>query len=339
MNEKKLINWLARIPKVELHLHLEGAIPYDVLWELVKKYGGDPSVPTLEKLKERFVFRDFRHFLETWGWKNGFIREYDDFTLIAEAVARDLETQNIRYAEIFCTPSDHYNKWLDTQKIITAIRKGFDKVRTTKTNIIVDFCRNAGPESAERDLDAVNEIKNLGIIGFTIGGAEQEFPPQVYKTVYERARNLGFHLSAHAGEAAGPESVWGAIRDLKVERIGHGTRIIEDPALERYVVEHKIPLEVCPISNLRTRVIDIIEAHPVKRYYDRGMIVTINTDDPKMFGNSLVEEYQTLHKLLGFSLPDIQNLILNGIRACWLPLNKKRELERSFLHDPGWIIP
>jgi adenosine deaminase len=339
MNDKKLDNWLVHVPKIELHLHLEGAIPYDVLWELVMKYGGDPSVPSLEKLQERFVFRDFAHFLATWGWKNSFIREYDDFTLIAEAVARDLAAQEIRYAEVFCTPSDHYSKNLDAQKIITAIRKGYDKVRAVKINIIVDFCRNTGPASAERDLEAVNEIKNLGILGFTIGGAEQEFPPEVYKTVYERARNLGFHLSAHAGEAAGPESIWGAIRELKVERIGHGTRIFEDPALEQYVVENKVPLEVCPISNLHTRVVQMIETHPVKHYYDRGMIVTINTDDPKMFGNSLFDEYRTLHYILGFSLPDIQNLILNGVRSSWLPLQKKRELERNFLQDPGWLIP
>jgi adenosine deaminase len=338
MTVDKVLSWFERVPKVELHIHLEGAIPYEVLWQLVQKYGGDPSIPDLQALKERFVFKDFPHFLEMWGWKNGFIREYDDFTLIAESVARDLAGQNIRYAEVFCTPSDYRDKHLDTQKIIAAIREGYDRISDIDINIIVDFCRDAGVANAQKNLSEINEIKNLGVIGFTIGGSEQKVPPEIFSEVYEKARNLGFHTSAHAGEAAGPESVWGAIRSLKVERIGHGTRILEDPVLEQYVADQKIPLEVCPLSNVCTRVVDSIEQHPVKRYCDKGIVVTINTDDPKMFGNSLIDEYQALHQPLGFSLTDIQNLILNGVRSSWLPANKKKELERSFLNDPGWPI-
>ena len=333
------LTWFSNVPKVELHLHLEGAIPYDVLWELIKKYGGDASLKNIEDLKQKFIFRDFPHFLEIWGWKNSFIREYDDFTLIAHATARDLARQNIRYAEIFCTPSDYRKTGLETQKIIAAIHKGYKKAGGTNINTVVDFCRDAGVANAERNLAEIKEIKDLGIIGFTIGGSEQSFPPEPFAPVYEQARNLGFHVSAHAGEAAGAASVWGAIRSLKVERIGHGTRIFEDHALEEYVSRNKIPLEVCPVSNVRTGVVGSIKEHPVKRYYDLGMIVTINTDDPKMFSNTLAGEYKTLHDELGFTLLDIQNLILNAIRACWLPMNKKRELERSFLHDPAWPIP
>jgi adenosine deaminase len=328
--------WFERVPKVELHLHLEGAIPYGVLWELLKKYGGDPSAKTLEALNDRFVFRDFPHFLETWGWKNGFIREYDDFVFLAEAVARDLAAQNIRYVEAFCTPSDFRGQNLQTQKIATAIRTGLSKVPNIKVNLVVDFCRDRGIENAEKNLAEIAEVKGLGVIGFTIGGSEQKYPPGPFAAVYKKARKLGFHTSAHAGEAAGPESVWSAIRDLKVERIGHGTRICEDPALEEYVIKNRIPLEICPISNVKTRVVDSLENHPVRRYFEKGAVVTINTDDPKMFGNSLAEEYRTLHSRLGFSLKDIQEVIINGIRSSWLPDNEKNTLAASFNSNNDW---
>lgn len=331
--------WLERVPKVELHIHLEGAIPYPVLWELVNKYGGDPVVKTLQALNDKFVFRDFPHFLETWGWKNGFIREYDDFELIAEAVARDLASQNIRYAEIYCTPSDYRAKNLDVQKIVSAVRKGYNKMPEIKLNIIVDFCRDAGVENARKNLAEINEIKELGIVGFTIGGSEQKYPPEPFKDVYEKARNLGFHTTAHAGEGAGPESIWGAIRSLKVERIGHGTRIFEAPALAEYIREKKIPLETCPISNVKTRVVESLEKHPVRDYFNKGIIVTVNTDDPKMFGNSLACEYRALHETLGFTLKDIQQLILNGINSSWLAEKDKRELTISFVSDKNWNPP
>jgi adenosine deaminase len=329
-------DWFDLVPKVELHLHLEGAIPYEVLWELVKKYGGDPSVKSLRALKDKFVFRDFLHFLETWGWKNPFIREYDDFTLIAEAAARDLVSQNIRYAEVFCTPSDFRARNLATQEILAAIRRGYNKVSGIKLNILVDFCRAYGVANAERNLAEVNEEKKLGVIGFTIGGPEQGFPPEPFADVYEKARELGFHTSAHAGEGAGAESVWGAIRSLKVERIGHGTRIFEEPGLVDYIAENGIPMEVCPVSNVKTRVVNSLKEHPVRRYFDRGITVTINTDDPKMFGNSLAEEYRGLQSELGFSQQDICKMILNGIGASWLPENEKLKLKSAFIADPAW---
>jgi adenosine deaminase len=331
-------DWFALVPKIELHLHLEGAIPYDVLWELVKKYGGDSSVKDLPALKDKFVFRDFPHFIESWIWKNRFIREYDDFTLFAAAVARDLAAQNIRYAEVFFTPSDFRRIGLETQKIAAAIRAGLYKAPGTSVNLVADFCRDDGVENAARVLTELTEVRNLGVIGVTIGGSEQSFPPEPFADVYEKARKLGFHTSAHAGEAAGAASVWGAIKSLKVERIGHGTRIFEDPALADYIVAKQIPLEVCPMSNVKTRVVNSIKEHPVRRYFKRGIIVTINTDDPKMFGNSLAEEYRALQSELGFSLQDIRQIILNGIRASWLPEKEKQVLKSSFITDPAWLI-
>ncbi len=339
MNTTTTTNWLERIPKVELHLHLEGAIPYDALWELVKKYGGDPEVPTLEALLRKFEFKDFPHFIDTWVWKNQFLREYEDFTFIAEAVARDLLEQNIRYVEAFYSPPDFTERLgLTTQKLTEAIRARFSQVPEIEINLVADLVRDFGPEKAAITLAEVAEVKALGVIGIGIGGSEQNCPPEPFQEVYEQARTFDFHTSAHAGEVAGAESVWGAVRSLEVERIGHGTRAEEDPALLDYLAEHQIPIEMCPISNIRTGVVQSIQEHPVKRYYERGLMITINSDDPKMFDNSMAEEYQLLVEEMGFSHDDIRVLIANGIRASWMPDEQKAQMLTTFRNDPAWDI-
>ena len=328
--------WQDRVPKIELHIHLEGAIPHDALWELVKKYGGEPSVPNLDSLNRKFQFRDFPHFIETWIWKNQFLREYEDFTFMAEAVARDLTNQNIRYAEVFYTPSDFFRKKLETQRLTEAVRAGLSRVPGIEIALIADMCRDDGPGNAARVLSEINEIKDLGVIGITIGGSEHDYPPEPFAEAYEKARNLGFHTSAHAGEAAGPASIWGAIRSLKVDRVGHGTSAIEDRALVDYIAEHRIPIEICLISNLRTGVIKAIGHHPVRHYFERGILISINTDDPKMFGNSLAEEYSLLETQFGFTREEIRQVILQGIESSWLPEHRKCELAKTFRDDPDW---
>ncbi len=329
--------WANNIPKVELHVHMEGAIPLETLWKLVLKYGGDPDVPDIHALKQKFTYRDFSHFIDTWYWKNQFLREYDDFTVIAEAVARDMARQNIRYAEAFYSPIEYERYGLSAPSLTAAIRKGFDRVPAIEMELIADLVRDAGPVLGMRMLEQLRDVKALGVIGIGIGGSEQRHPPEPWAEVYTRARTLGFHTTAHAGEAAGAESVWGAIRALKVERIGHGTRAEEDPALLDYLAEHRIPLEMCPLSNVRTAVVSAFESHPIRRYYEHGLMVTVNTDDPKMFGNSLAEEYTLLVQHLGFTRHDIQRLILNGIQASWLPESRKKLLEKLFTQDSAWL--
>jgi adenosine deaminase len=330
------MDWFERVPKVELHLHLEGAIPHHALWELVQKYGGDPAIPDLQALVRRFEYRDFPHFIETWVWKNQFLRKYEDFAFIAEAVAHDLAQQNVRYAEAFFSPADFARHGLTTQGLAEAIRKGLARVPEIEIALVADMVRDFGPDRAAATLAAVNEAREQGIVGIGIGGSEQGFPPEPFAQVYAEARRLGFHTTAHAGEAAGAASVWGAIRALRVERIGHGTRAEEDEALLDYLAERRIPLEMCPISNLRTGVIKALEEHPAHRYFERGIVVTINSDDPKMFGNSLADEYRALEQALGFSRDEIRTLILNGIHAAWLPEQRKRQLAAAFQQDPSW---
>lgn len=328
--DQDFYTWCQKIPKVELHIHLEGAIPHEALWQLVQKYGGDASILDLAALKERFRYRDFDHFINVWVWKNGFLREYEDFEFIAAEVARDLAHQNIRYVEAFYSPGDYLRIGLDPGRLTSAIRTGLNQCRDIEIALVADLIRDHGPERSARVLAAVQEVKELGVIGVGIGGTESAYPTGVYADVYRHARDLGFRTSAHAGEAAGPESVWGAVRDLQVDRIGHATRAIEDPGLVDYLADHQIPIESCPISNLRTGVINSLREHPVRHYVDRGIPVSINTDDPMMFGNSLCDEYAALQSQLGFERHEIQVLILQGLRTSWLPDERKDLLAKEF---------
>ena len=182
------MNWFERVPKVELHLHLEGAIPYPALWDLAQKYGGAPDLPDLEALKKKFVFRDFPHFIEMWIWKNQFLREYEDFTFIAEAVARDLARQNIRYVEAFYSPADFASQGLGVQQLTTAIRAGLVRVPEIEVVLITDFVRDLGPETATRTLTQISEVRDQGVIGVGIGGSEQLYPPEPFAEVYAQAR-------------------------------------------------------------------------------------------------------------------------------------------------------
>jgi len=330
-------DWFDRIPKVELHLHLEGAIPLEAMWALVQKYGGDPAVPDPAALERRFAYRDFAHFIETWEWKNTFVREYEDFTFFAEAVARDLAQQNIRYVEAFFSPPDFVRQGLKTQDLATAIRRGLDRVPQIEVALVADVVRDFGPERAMRTLSEVAEVRDLGLIGIGMGGSELDFPPEPFAGVYEQARRLGLHTTAHAGEAAGAESIWGAIRALRPERLGHGTRAEEDERLLDYLAATQIPLEMCPLSNVRTGVVRSIEEHPVRRYLQRGLAVTVNTDDPKMFGNSLAEEYRLLESRLGLTREEVRGLIEQAVAASWLPPERKVTLLEQLRADPGWV--
>lgn len=329
-------DWLERIPKVELHVHLEGAIPHDALWELMQKYGGDVGCPDRDSLTRRFQYRDFPHFIETWLWKNTFLREYEDFALIAEAVARDFATQNIRYVEAFYSPHDFRMHNLSTQGLTAAIREGLARVPEVRVQLVADLIRDLGPENANVTLSQVDEVRGFGVIGIGIGGGEQKHPPEPFADVYERARDLGFRTSAHAGEAAGAESVWGAIRTLRVDRIGHGTRAIEDPSLVDYLAESQLPIELNPISNVCTNVIESIAQHPFPHYLEHGLMICINTDDPKMFHNTLADEFSQLKSTFGISRDDVRSLILNGLQASWLADDEKEVMTGEFCSDPAW---
>ena len=331
-----LREWLAALPKAELHVHLEGAIPIAALWRLIEKYGGDPDVACEADLRRRLSYRDFADFIDAWIWKNGFLRELEDFEHFAWAMADGFRRQNIRYAEVFFSPSCFGELGLIPQDLAAAIRRGLDRVPETEVWLVADLVREHGPARAAETLAQIAEARSCGVIGIGIGGAEQRYPPAPFAAVYAAARRLGLRTSAHAGEAAGAASVRAAIDHLAVDRIGHATRAEEDPALLDLLAARQIPLEICPLSNLATGVVRDIADHPVRRFWQHGMKLTINTDDPGMFHNSLVEEFVLLHDRFGFSRGDIRALILNALDAAWQPEARKAELSAAFAADPAW---
>lgn len=331
------LDWLDRLPKVELHLHLEGAIPHAALWQLICKYGGDRRVPTAGALAGLFVYRDFPEFIDKWMWKQGFLREAADFELIGAAVAGELARQRIVYAEAFYTPADVALAGLSTQEVSLALRRGLASVGDVEVALIADLARNYGPILGGRTLEEVAEVATeAGVIGIGLGGSEQLYPPEPYAPVYERARALGFRTTAHAGEVVGPESVWGAIRVLGVDRIDHGTRAVEDPSLVAYLAERRLPVTSCPGSNVATGAVRSLAAHPIKRFLDAGLLVSVNTDDPAMFGLSLAGELSALQSRLGFTDDEVRQLVLNAVDSCWLSDERRAELRARVVGDSAW---
>ncbi len=272
-NQKTAADWFDLVPKLELHIHLEGAIPINILWQLVQKYGGDSEVSDESALREKFTYVDFPHFIDTWIWKNQFLREYEDFTLIAEAFALEQSRQNIRYTEAFYSPPDFARHGIKTQELTEAIRKGLAKVPEVEIALVADLVRDFGPAKAAMTLAEVREVQDMGVIG--IGGSEQEFPPEQFEHVFKNARKMGFRTSAHAGEVAGAASIRAAIDYLHVDRIGHGTRAKEDPALVKLLAERQIPLEVCPTSNVCTGAVGTFRDHPVRDYLNAGLMILL----------------------------------------------------------------
>jgi len=331
-----LRTWAEALPKVELHLHLEGAIPLPALWQLMQKYGGDPSVASEADLRGRLTYTDFPDFIAAWIWKNGFIRSYDDFSLIAEAVARDLARQNIRYAEVFFSPTRFVDQGLQPQGLARAIRKGLDRVPESEVRLIADLVRDHGPEQAAETLVEIQGVLDQGIVGIGIGGSEHLYPPEPFAPVYAAARKLGLRTSAHAGEAAGPGSVRGAVEALQVDRIGHGIAARDDADVLALLAERQTPIELCPLSNVATGSLARIEDHPVRQFWDAGLMLTVNTDDPGMFHNSMADEFVVLHEVFGFSRDQIKTFVLNGINASWQAADSKAAMAQAFRDDPAW---
>ncbi len=315
-------NDLNAAPKVELHLHLEGAVPLPTLWELIGKYGGDPETPSMEALADRLHYRDFPHFIDTWWWMTGFVREYDDFEHIATAVATDLSRQNIIYAEASFSPTDFERHGIQPGPMARAIRAGLDKVPGTQVVLNCDLVRDTGPQRATATLAAVSEVAaDADVRGITIGGSEQLYPPELFADVYARAAAVGLRRTAHAGEASGPDSVRGALDTLGVERIGHGVRTVEDPDLLARVVAEQIPLEVCPTSNIRTGVVAGWDRHPVAELLAAGANVTISSDDPTFFHTSVATDLREVAVRFG---ADPHALTKAAIAASWMTEDEKR---------------
>lgn len=335
----KIMDWFDEIPKIELHVHLEGAIPLESLFTLIQKYTTGRDVGDLETLKRKFEYKDFQQFLDLWSWKDEFLCEYEDFEYVSEQAALDMKGQNIRYAEMLFSPSAHKREeGLSITSLVESVRKGLAKVEGIEIRLIIDLVRNYSPEYEMQTLEEVKELRDLGVIGIGLGGSEHKYRPELFKDVFRQARKYGFHTNAHAGEAAGPESVWGAINVLRVDRIGHGTRAAEDVGLVNHILQNEIAIELCPVSNLRTHVVDSLSNHPIHDYFKSGHLISINTDDPEMFNTSLANEYRLLSKECGYSKKDICKLILSGIKSSWMDEEGKKNLIKTFEGFDEWLL-
>ncbi len=309
---------LRQLPKTELHLHLEGAIAFDTLLQLVRKYDGR-NCPSAGQLRQRLQYRDFEHFLRTWAWMTQHVRSEEDFEHIARGVAEALGEQGVLYAEVFFSPPDFFQHGLTIAGIARAIRRGLQRARANvEVRLICDLCRQHSVQLAAQWLEEVAAVRSeAGIVGIGLGGPEHLAPPQPYAAVYARAAELGLRRVAHAGEAAGPESVRGAVEALGVERIGHGVRAIEDPALVRELARRGVALEVCPTSNVRTGVVRSLAAHPIRALFDAGVPITLSSDDPTFFGADIVDEYESLRRL-GFSDAELLKITRCGFEVSFL---------------------
>jgi adenosine deaminase len=321
-----------RSPKVELHLHLEGAIPLEALWQLIERAGGDPAVPDMSALRARLRYTSFPDFIDKWWWMTEFVRSTEDFEFAAAAVAADLARQHIIYAEASFSPTDFARHGLSPQEIAIAIRRGLDRAGGPGVVLNCDLVRDTGPQRAAATLAAVLEVAAAADIrGITIGGSEQLYPAELFTDVYRTAAAAGLRLTAHAGEAAGPSSVAAALDTLHVERVGHGVRSVEDPGLLERIVADQVPLEVCPTSNIRTGVVDGWEGHPIGLLLERGAYVTVNSDDPTFFHTSVAAELRTVHERYGV---DPLLLTERAVAASWLGDSAKRKLTAAV--RKGW---
>ncbi len=293
------------LPKAELHLHLEGSLEPETLIEL------DPSL-TPEAVDARYRFPDFAGFIESYKWVTAYLTGPGQYALVTRRLLERLAGENVRYAEVNLSAGVVLFRGRDLAAIWGAVREEARR-SAVETRWIFDAVRHFGPEEAVRVAKFAAERTGEGVVAFGIGGDEALGPAEWFGGVFRFAREHGLRLTAHAGETTGPESVWAALR-LGAERIGHGIRSIEDPALLTYLREKDIPLEICIASNVATGAISRLEDHPVRRIYEAGVPIVLGSDDPAMFRTSLTREFELAAREFGFSEEELRGIAENGFR-------------------------
>lgn len=325
----EMANRLRAMPKFELHVHLEGATDAATVWELARRNKVALPAKTLDEWRSMYAFRDFDHFLRIYGEAIKCMQTADDFAFMLERFLVEQARQNVRYCEVFLSAS-FMVKGFPQDEVIAALAEGIKQGKEKydiQMKFIPDIARHE-PETSQPVLDFILKGYEKGIfIGLGLGGIEGGFPPNLFTDVYDKARSQGLRLLAHAGETVGAESVWGAIKDLNVERIGHGVRSVEDPKLLKYLAETQTPLEVCPHSNYRLGITPLDEPHQMRKLVNAGVFCTVNSDDPPMFSTDLTSEYLLLAKQ-GFSWDELWQLNLNAIEASFLS-DKEKEIYRA----------
>ena len=331
--------YIEAVPKAELHVHLEGSIQPATLLKLAQQNNVKLPVQTVEDLQDWFTFRDFDHFIEIYFEISRCLKTSDDYELIAYEFGAQMARQNVRYAEVTFSPSTHqFSLGIPFDVFFSGLTKG--RLRAQKEfgveiRWVFDIVRDIpdlllNRRRAEYTLAVAEEGMHDGVVALGLGGGEVGNPPERYAKWFEKALEGGLHSAPHAGETVGPESVWGAIRVLGAERLGHGVRSIEDSELIDYLVERRIPLEICPTSNIRLGIYPDLAVHPIRRLYEAGVPVTINSDDPPLFNTTLNGEAKLLFAPFDFEINTINEILLNGIRYSFMPVDERQTLEALF---------
>jgi adenosine deaminase len=324
---------ITRMPKVELHLHLEGSITPATLLRIAKR--NDVDLPARDEagVAQLFHYKNFHEFLTIFMVLARSLKRGEDFELLAYELGKHLADQNVRYAEVMISAFQYYSRGVDLDEVVQGTAAGFElaqRERGTHVNIAFDYGRQFGVETAWKVLEIAVRNMRHGLVAWSIGGDEVNYPPELFAEIFAAARKAGLHLMAHAGEVVGPASVWGAVNALGCERVGHGIRSVEDPALLEHLLARGIVLDISPSSNVRTGAVPSIEAHPLRQLFDAGIHVTLNTDDPTFFNTTLNDEYRLAARVFGFNADELTTLALNGVRATFLPQHEQQALLIEF---------
>lgn len=331
--------FIAGLPKAELHVHHVGSARPETVAALAARHP-DAGVPQdLDALREFFTFTDFGHFIDVYLATVALLRTPEDIRLLTYEVAEGLAAQQVRYAELTMTPFTSVRMGIPIEAYTEAIedaRSAAERDLGLVLRWIFDIPGEAGLESADATIGYAVDHAPAALVGFGLGGPEIGVPRPQFAPHFARARAAGLHSVPHAGESTGPETVWDAITHLGAERIGHGIASIRDPRLVEHLVEHRIPLEISPTSNLATRVVERIEEHPIRALRDAGVVVTVNSDDPPMFGTTLNREYAIAADLLDLDEEGLRALARTAVDVSFAPDDVKKRLSAEIAaHGEG----
>ena len=318
--------FILALPKAELHLHLEGAVQPATLVELSRRH--DPAPLTLEQVGSLYHYEDFTGFMMAFKAVAERLKTPEDYELITYEMMRNLAAEGVVHAEAYVSAGIVHWRKQEFGPVLEACERGRKRgERDFGVSLlwIIDAVRHFGPDKVQRVFEDAARFRSASVVGVGIGGDERQAAPELFRDQYKYARAQGLHTTCHAGETAGPESIWGAL-NLGAERIGHGLNAWQDRELMAVLVERQVPIEICVTSNLRTGCCAALEQHPLKSYFDLGVMVTLNSDDPPMFRTSLAREYALAQAAFELSDEHLRELARNSFEASFLPAEKKLEL-------------
>ncbi|MFE5028358.1 adenosine deaminase [Streptomyces sp. NPDC056656] len=324
---------LASLPKAELHLHIEGTLEPELAFALAARNGVDLPFADTEALRKAYLFEDLQSFLDLYYGLMAVLRTEEDFEQLADAYLARAAAQGVRHAEIFFDPQAHTARGVPIGTVVEGLSAALSKSverHGVSTRLIMCFLRDQSAESAMRTLESAKPYLDR-IVGVGLDSAEVGNPASKFREVYEAAGALGLRKVAHAGEEGDPSYVWEALDVLGVERIDHGLRCVEDPALVERLVRDRVPLTLCPLSNVRLRAIDVLEDHPLPRMMDAGLLCTVNSDDPSYFGGYVGDTFHAVHEALALDHERLRELARNSFVASFL--DDDEELRSRYLAE------